>query len=60
MSHVGSGAEIIQWMTGDRSTAPRDLLGEASRPPLGKKRGPQSGCGGRPRKPDGREEGPSA
>jgi hypothetical protein len=44
-------AEIVSWMRGDRSSAPRDLLGEPAPVRKGGKRGPAPGTGGRPPKP---------
>jgi hypothetical protein len=49
-----SWAEITAWMHGDRSSAPRDLLGQARPVIAGKKRGPRPGEGGRPRRSVGR------
>lgn len=41
-------AEIVAWMRGDRSSAPRDLLGDPPAVRIGKRRGPAPGTGGRP------------
>ncbi|QDM19225.1 helix-turn-helix transcriptional regulator [Tardiphaga sp. vice278] len=42
--------EIQTWMHGDRSAAPRDLLGDIPPVTSGKRPGPAPGTGGRPRK----------
>jgi hypothetical protein len=42
-------AEIVAWMRGDRSSAPRNLFGEPPRADMGKRPGPEPGHGGRPR-----------
>lgn len=42
--------EIQAWMRGDKSSAPRDLLGDVPPVTTGTRRGPAPGTGGRPRK----------
>lgn len=46
-------AQIVAFMRGDRSSAPRDLLGDQPAVQLGRRPGPAPGTGGRPRKRNG-------